>query len=83
MAWLMRLQSSSLSWPVRTRRESMRASADSRRCDSSRLPISRLNSRTGLLACRAAWEAMPSANDVLWTNTSAATKLWVPGTVRS
>ena len=49
MAWLMRLQSSSLSWPVRTRAESMRASPHSRRCDSSRLPISRLNTQHRLV----------------------------------
>ena len=51
--------------------------------DSSRLPISRLNTSTGWLAWRAACAAMPRANDVLCTNTSAATKLCVPGTVRS
>ena len=83
IAWLIRLQSSSLNRPVRTRAESMRASPQSSRCDSSRLPISRLNTSTGWLAYNAAWAAMPRANDVLCTNMSAATKLCHSGTVRS
>ena len=60
-------QSSAWSWPLRTRVESTRASAHSRRCDSSRLLISSEKNSTGdgLVASRAAWAIIPSAKDVL------------------
>ena len=64
-AWLIWVQSPWLRRPVRTLVESTRASEHRMRWLTSIWLISRLKISTGRLACRATWEAAPSAKEVL------------------
>ena len=77
------VQSLSMSRPVRSFCESTRASDDRIRWVSSAWPISSEKNSTGFFVVIATWVAMPRPNAVLCTYTSAATKLCVPGTLKS